>query len=213
VYASHLRTQGHWSEGIEPVVRCPEGEGGPSDFLKEWTTLHDGNLAPFDEEITIKIEGRRRERGEQIVTNTEASKRERKVLRLRYAEFDPLERQPSIPPDLMASEKTRIFVIQLKLTPDQLALKVLSPDGAIYHGNHGLESGNWSKPGGTRDSANNVENVFVSRPTEGIWTVQVSAARIALDQHAETPEFDNDFALVVVGVAPNDSRPEQPVRK
>jgi hypothetical protein len=34
--------------------------------------------------------------------------------------------------------------------------------------------------------------------------VQVSAARIALDQHAATPDFDNDFALVVSGVGPGE---------
>jgi len=127
--ALHLRTQGHRGEGIEPAVRCPEGEGGPSDSLKVWTTLHDGYLAPFDEEIALRIEGRRRDRGEQIGTSPEGTERQRKVLRLRLAEFDPLERKPTIPPDLMASDQTRIFIIQLESTPDQRSRDKLTGAG------------------------------------------------------------------------------------
>ena len=83
---------------------------------------------------------------------------------------------------------------------NSLTLAVISPTGIVYNGNHGLEAGNWSTPGGDADTTNNVQNVFVKQPESGIWIIKVHARRIALDQHRATPEFDSDFALVVSGV-------------
>jgi len=143
-----------------------------------------------------------------IVDQEIALKDHRGVLyRLRVARDEPALRATLVYSDLPGATCATKYLV------NDLDLEVVSPEGTIYHGNHGLESGNWSRPGGTRDSVDNVENVFVSQPIDGVWTVQVSAARIALDQHAETSEFDNDFALVVSGVAPSDQRPEQAVPK
>ena len=85
---------------------------------------------------------------------------------------------------------------------NSLVLRVTSPDGVVYYGNGGLDTGNWSAPGGGADTNNNVQNVFIRRPTGGVWRVEVYAYRIAMDQHRGTGAWDQDFALVVSGVAP-----------
>lgn len=91
-------------------------------------------------------------------------------------------------------------------TVNDLSLKVVSPSGAVYWGNHRLNTSNWSTPDatpGTRtngvewDPFNTVENVFVKDPQPGSWTVTVIADLIVQDGHVETPETDADFALVV----------------
>ena len=82
---------------------------------------------------------------------------------------------------------------------NDLTLKVLSPTGTTYWGNNGLLDGNWSVPGGSPNTVDTVENVFVQNPEAGIWTVDVIASEINEDSHVETPEVDADFALVVTG--------------
>jgi hypothetical protein len=84
---------------------------------------------------------------------------------------------------------------------NDLTLEVTSPSGTVYHGNHGLLDGIWSVPGGTPDTINTVENVFVPQPEPGAWTVRVRADEINEDGHVETPALDADFALVVSGLA------------
>ena len=82
---------------------------------------------------------------------------------------------------------------------NDLDLTVTSPSGTVYHGNFGLDAANDSLPGGTRDTKNNVENVFVQNPEAGTWRVDVDAAEINQDQHLATPDADAVFALVVTG--------------
>jgi len=82
---------------------------------------------------------------------------------------------------------------------NDLSLRVTSPDGTTYWGNHGLTAGNFTTPGGTSDTLNTEENVFVANPAEGEWNVEVLADEINEDSHLETPELDADYALVVTG--------------
>lgn len=82
---------------------------------------------------------------------------------------------------------------------NDLSLKVTSPGGTIYHGNNGLLAGNYSTAGGSPNTIDTVENVFISNPAAGSWTVQVTAAEINQDAHLATPEADAVFSLVVTG--------------
>jgi hypothetical protein len=82
---------------------------------------------------------------------------------------------------------------------NDLTLRVTSPGGVTYWGNHGLRQGNWSAPGGAPDDRDTVENVFVQTPEAGAWTVEVIAFEVNEDGHVETPGLDADFALVISG--------------
>ncbi len=82
---------------------------------------------------------------------------------------------------------------------NDLDLTVTSPTGVVYHGNYGLDAGNYSLPGGARDTKNTVENVFVQNPAEGNWRVEINAAEINQDAYLATPATDAVFALVVTG--------------
>ena len=85
---------------------------------------------------------------------------------------------------------------------NDVTLKVVDPSGSTtWWGNVGLDAGNWSTPGGSADTKNTVENVFIQNPAAGDWTIQVSADDLNQDQHSETPEVDQDYALVVYGVS------------
>jgi hypothetical protein len=97
-------------------------------------------------------------------------------------------------------------------TLNDLSLKVVSPSGSVYWGNHGLITANWSSPDPTPltrnygvewDFTNTVENVFVTTPQTGTWTVTVIADAINQDGHAETAgePWDADYALVVSSAA------------
>jgi hypothetical protein len=78
-------------------------------------------------------------------------------------------------------------------------LRVTSPSAALYLGNVGLEDGTESTTGGSADDLNTVENVFVTNPEAGIWTVEVEAVEVNLDAHLGTPADDVAFGLVVTG--------------
>lgn len=80
---------------------------------------------------------------------------------------------------------------------NDLTLKVISPSGSEYWGNHGLLEGVWSSTGGSADTKNTVECVFIKDPEPGAWIIQVSADELINDSHVETPELDADYALVV----------------
>lgn len=80
---------------------------------------------------------------------------------------------------------------------NDLDLKVTAPDNTVYWGNYGLTSGNYSLPGGARDSRDTVECVLINQPGPGVWTVEVAATLVAQDAHKETPAVDADFALCV----------------
>ncbi len=82
---------------------------------------------------------------------------------------------------------------------NDLDLQVTSPSGTVYHGNVGLDAGNYSVPGGAPNRVDTVENVFVASPEAGVWRVKVSAAEVNQDAHLDTPEDDVAFALVVTG--------------
>ncbi|UCG17360.1 MAG: S8 family serine peptidase, partial [Phycisphaerales bacterium] len=82
---------------------------------------------------------------------------------------------------------------------NDLSLKVTSPSGLIYWGNDGLLSGNWSVSGGTANTKDTIENVFIDNPESGNWLIEVIADEINADGHAESGQWDVDFALVVSG--------------
>ena len=82
---------------------------------------------------------------------------------------------------------------------NNLSLRVTSPTGVVYWGNHNLESGLWSTTGGAEDTVNSIECVFVQNPTPGTWNVEVLASSIVADNHVETPAVDADYGLVVTG--------------
>jgi serine protease AprX len=73
---------------------------------------------------------------------------------------------------------------------NNLNLVVTAPGGGtVYYGNH--FSGGWSVPGGSVESVNNVESVYVQNPTVGTWTVRVDGANV--------PQGPQPFALVARG--------------
>ncbi len=79
---------------------------------------------------------------------------------------------------------------------NNLDLKVTDPYGTVYYGNAGLITSKWSSSGGSYDTLNNVENVFIENPEPGSWTIEVIAQNIAMDGDLDTPEIDQNFALV-----------------
>ena len=72
---------------------------------------------------------------------------------------------------------------------NNLNLVVTAPGGATCQGN--VFSGGWSITGGSADTINNVENVYVQSAAAGTWTVQVSGVNV--------PNGPQPFALVVDG--------------
>jgi hypothetical protein len=83
---------------------------------------------------------------------------------------------------------------------NDLNLKVIDPNGEIYHGNYGLVDGKWSEADGEMDHTNNVENVFIENPISGEWTIEVFAENVPRDGVVGTPDIDQSFALVASGV-------------
>jgi hypothetical protein len=91
--------------------------------------------------------------------------------------------------------------VQSQHRVNDLSLKVITPDGTIYWGNRGLSTARWTTSGGSADTKNTVENVFLASPATGLWKVQVSGSEIVQDGHPETVGVtDADYALVVTGV-------------
>ena len=82
---------------------------------------------------------------------------------------------------------------------NDLSLRVVDPNGVTYWGNNGLNGGVWSVPGGSEDSINPIECVFVRNPAAGLWHVEVIATLVVQDSHVETPGVDADYGLVVSG--------------
>jgi hypothetical protein len=72
---------------------------------------------------------------------------------------------------------------------NNLNLVVSGPGGVTYLGN--VFSGGWSTTGGSADTINNVENVYVQSAAAGNWTVQVNGANV--------PNGPQPFAVVVDG--------------
>ena len=84
---------------------------------------------------------------------------------------------------------------------NDLTLRVTSPSGIVYWGNNGLSAGNYSTPGGSANTIDTVENVFVQNPQAGSWTVEVIATLIAQDANVATGAVDATYALTVFGGA------------
>lgn len=59
---------------------------------------------------------------------------------------------------------------------NNLDLEVVSPGGTTYKGN--VFSGGVSVPGGSADTLNNVEGVYITNPQTGIWTIRVKGTSI-----------------------------------
>lgn len=83
---------------------------------------------------------------------------------------------------------------------NDLSVKVTSPAALVYHGNNGLAAGTASTPGGSPNTIDTVENVFVPSPAAGLWTVEVRAAEINRDADLKSRNIvDAAYALVVTG--------------
>ncbi len=87
---------------------------------------------------------------------------------------------------------------------NDLTLRVTAPNGTQYWGNNGLASGMYSTAGGSSNTKDTVENVFVQNPVAGTWTIEVIADEVNQDTHEEngTSVPDADFALVVTPTTP-----------
>ncbi|MGD9404299.1 MAG: S8 family serine peptidase [Anaerolineae bacterium] len=87
---------------------------------------------------------------------------------------------------------------------NNLDLVVTAPNGGpTYYGN--VFSGGWSLTGGSADSTNNVESVYIQNPAAGQWTVEVVGTSVA--QPGGNPQ--QPFALVATGWF--GSPPEPPI--
>ncbi|MAG55450.1 MAG: peptidase S8 [Planctomycetes bacterium] len=90
---------------------------------------------------------------------------------------------------------------------NDMDLRVTSPSGMVYWGNNGMTNGvsgsagenEWTSVGGSPDTTNSLENVFVQNPQAGPWLVEVIASNINQDNHVETGALDADYALCVIG--------------
>jgi len=83
---------------------------------------------------------------------------------------------------------------------NDLSLRVTAPDGTQYWGNRGMKTAMFNSSGGSSNTLDTVENVWVDGPMAGTWTVEVLADEVNQDAHVETGAVDADFALVVSGV-------------
>jgi hypothetical protein len=72
---------------------------------------------------------------------------------------------------------------------NDLDLEVSGPGGVLYLGN--VFGAGWSSQYGLPDRVNNVENVFVEAPAEGLWTVTVHGYNV--------PQGPQPFTLVIGG--------------
>lgn len=82
---------------------------------------------------------------------------------------------------------------------NDLDLRVTSPLGTVYHGNVGLSDGLFSLPGGSPNTVDTVENVFLDIALPGTWKVEVIATELNEDGNPDTPGIDATFALVIQG--------------
>ncbi len=96
------------------------------------------------------------------------------------------------PPGTTSSTMHRINDVNLKVT---------SPSGTVYHGNVGLDAGNYSTSGGSPNPIDTVENVFVQSPQSGGWSIDVTAQEVNQDGHLDTAGDDVTYALVVTGAS------------
>lgn len=85
---------------------------------------------------------------------------------------------------------------------NDMSMKVTDPNGTVYWGNVGLNSGVYteSSAGGSSNTKDPVEQVILPNPTAGQWTVEIFADEINQDTHTETGALDADYSLVIRGV-------------
>jgi hypothetical protein len=83
---------------------------------------------------------------------------------------------------------------------NDLTLVVTSPGGTVYYGNNGLTAGLWSTAGGSPNTKDTVENVFIQNPPSGTWLVQVRGDNVNTNPLTNTPATSTDFALWATGV-------------
>ena len=85
---------------------------------------------------------------------------------------------------------------ELRSLVNDLDLVVTAPDGTNYLGN--VFDGGQSTTGGSRDTLNNLENVWFDTATPGTWTITARATEIIGDGVPSVGDAtDQDFALVV----------------
>ncbi len=82
---------------------------------------------------------------------------------------------------------------------NDLSLKVTSPSGTIYWGNNGLTAGNFNTSGGSSNTKDTVENVFLQNPAAGTWTVEVLGDEITFDTDPNTAGTNAVFSLWLTG--------------
>ena len=81
---------------------------------------------------------------------------------------------------------------------NDITLRIISPDGVVYWGNHGLQHSNWSISGGGSDSINNVENIFLENAQPGEWDIEVIGVDIGTDAFDDSEgKLNAVYSLVV----------------
>jgi hypothetical protein len=80
---------------------------------------------------------------------------------------------------------------------NNLDLQATSPGGTTYYGNRFTNG--WSATGGSFDTRNNTENVYIQTPQAGLWNVRVRATTIAGSGVPDQPGNDQDYAIVASG--------------
>ncbi len=74
---------------------------------------------------------------------------------------------------------------------NNLNLVVTAPGNTTYRGN--VFSGGWSQSGGSADTINNVENVYIQTPATGTFMVSVQAANVSYGPQPYALVLDGDF--------------------
>ena len=69
-------------------------------------------------------------------------------------------------------------------------------DGVQWWGNHGLDAGTASTPGGAPNDRDTLESVYLANPLPGLYRIDVHAAQVVADGDPSTPALDVPFALV-----------------
>ncbi|MBL9030501.1 MAG: S8 family serine peptidase [Phycisphaerae bacterium] len=89
---------------------------------------------------------------------------------------------------------------------NDLSLRVTSPGGTQYWGNVGLSADNISDAGGVANTVDTVENVLLTNPQAGTWTIEVIGSSVTVDAYptgavgvTPTGAVDAGFSLVVTG--------------
>jgi hypothetical protein len=82
---------------------------------------------------------------------------------------------------------------------NDLSLRVTSPGGTVYWGNNGLNTANTSSAGGVSNKVDTVENVFLTNPQAGPWTVEVLGDDINKEGYLKSAALDANYSLIFRG--------------